>query len=283
MLQKDILARGWKRTLITKFLSAPDRITSHTSGWGYGKRNWECHHYSDDRVLGIEETADFAHVMAKLRSRRKKRYSDTIAKLASNWSKLVIEEEQSLEDSICDALIARVSEFEEESRRAIYQQIAYSLIHEISPESLKAFYEAWHETRGYRNPLGMYTSVLSPAKEYLVATLLAKATSNGWRHGYKNGVLYIDTSAGQVSFHGYYGEYGAYEGEWSGVRNSSQILQSLYSPAGSRCDAQRDETVYVRLEPDSEARLGAREGTWRGDRANVGRGAPKSANRPEDG
>jgi hypothetical protein len=98
-------------------------------------------------------------------------------------------------------------------------------------ENLDLYYASWQ--RGDRTGL--------QAKRSLIARMVKVAKENGWANGAKAGVLYVDTPHGQVSWHlcdpkqfhasqiaELEKEYPPYPGEWSGKRNSKEVLALLY-------------------------------------------------------
>jgi hypothetical protein len=99
-------------------------------------------------------------------------------------------------------------------------------------ENLDLFYASWQS--GDRTGL--------QAKRSLMTRMVRVAQQAGWAYGARNGVLYVDTPHGQVSWHicdpkqfsasqiaEKEKDYPAYPGEWSGKRNSKEVLALLYT------------------------------------------------------
>ncbi len=100
----------------------------------------------------------------------------------------------------------------------------------LSVEScISRFYVLWKAGEGYCNRLGSVRRIIVPVKEKIIDCLVSQAKREGWVYGRKANVLYIETPEGQVSFHlrGAVPEYPRYAGEWSGKKDSQQILERL--------------------------------------------------------
>jgi hypothetical protein len=102
---------------------------------------------------------------------------------------------------------------------------------DLTPGIVERYYRLWHDASGYRNALGAARQLILPIKEKIVHWQLAEAKKRKWVYGAKDGILYIDTPEGQVSFHscGAVEPYSPYSGEWSGKKDSQQILEQLLS------------------------------------------------------
>jgi hypothetical protein len=75
--------------------------------------------------------------------------------------------------------------------------------------------------------------IIAPVKQTIMDYLTTQAQARGWVYGEKAGVLYIETPEGQASFHlrGAARNYPPYRGEWTGHKNSQQILEQLFGCA----------------------------------------------------
>ena len=116
----------------------------------------------------------------------------------------------------------------------------------LTPETIREFYARWKKVTGYMvSDDNNWKYYLAQAKQVLVAHVVDNAKWEGWNLGWARGglgehnrILYIDTPLGQVSFHidsQSYSDLPYYSGQWSGIRNSDEILTQLYAkenPAG---------------------------------------------------
>ena len=114
----------------------------------------------------------------------------------------------------------------------------------IDGDYVREFYRLWSAGAGYCNPLGTVRKLIAPVKKRLMRILTYLAKRRGWVYGIKQDVidrdygqevkrvLYFDTPFGQASFHLLPHEstaaYPQYTGDWSGVRNSDEVLASLF-------------------------------------------------------
>jgi hypothetical protein len=106
----------------------------------------------------------------------------------------------------------------------------------ITGDYIQEFYRLWTAGSGYCNPKGVLRRIIAPVKKRLIRILLYIARHNNWVYGVgldgkQIRVLYFDTPHGQVSFHLMQYEreiYPKYTGDWSGVRNSNEILARLF-------------------------------------------------------
>ena len=111
-----------------------------------------------------------------------------------------------------------------------------------TPDSIKFFFEQWTKTCGHRVKYdAVVKDLLAEAKSALIRTLVARAKTEHWEigtafdsdaHAPFNAVLYIETPLGQVSFHvrpSDSQDLPRYQGEWSGARNTGEILRKLYA------------------------------------------------------
>jgi hypothetical protein len=100
----------------------------------------------------------------------------------------------------------------------------------ITADVVRRFYALWLESSGYRNRLGSLRKLIAPIKLKIARWVLGKARESYWPHGVKDRILYIDTPDGQVSFHRaeeVAEGLPAYQGDWSGLRNSDMIIRKL--------------------------------------------------------
>jgi hypothetical protein len=127
-------------------------------------------------------------------------------------------------------LEVRVAELEREIAR-LSAAVPNATNAAITAENVERFYKIWSACSGYRNPFGALRRAAAEFKQRLIEHMLALAVERSWPSGTKNGVLYIDTPEGQISWHkaGKAGGDKTYAGEWSGVRNSDQIIVRLLS------------------------------------------------------
>ena len=114
-----------------------------------------------------------------------------------------------------------------------------------TPSDIHMFFRLWREATGYRAKDSWLRDVLAPGKQALIANILSAAQRERWAHGRRRGplvnseykdVVYVDTPKGQVSFHvrpDAYAILPLYEGQWSGLHNTSDIIASLYEPGGA--------------------------------------------------
>jgi hypothetical protein len=122
-----------------------------------------------------------------------------------------------------------------------YVALANLMETDVNPAIIEKFYTFWREVTGYGNDLsGQGKMALSPAKNALIKSVLDRAKQDNWPHGIKRDpnartkyshVLYVDTPEGQASFHIAYGEYVTlprYTGDWSGKKDTDQVLMRLY-------------------------------------------------------
>jgi hypothetical protein len=124
-------------------------------------------------------------------------------------------------------LMDRISELETKLAASPMQAVVAG----VTSGNVEKFYRIWSASAGYKNPFGAVKPALVEFKDQLITHMLALAVEAGWAHGCKSGVLYIDTPKGQISWHLLSGGKSytdrAYEGGWSGVRNSDQIICEL--------------------------------------------------------
>jgi len=140
-----------------------------------------------------------------------------------------------------------IKERKERRSRNIRYGIVRALVRRISsgpsPSDLRMFFRRWKEVTGYGPKDEELRELLAPAKEALIKHMLTMAQRQGWTHGRRHdpaihskycGVVYIDTPKGQVSFHVLpqaHDTLPTYEGQWSGLHNTPEILASLHAPS----------------------------------------------------
>jgi hypothetical protein len=119
-------------------------------------------------------------------------------------------------------------------RRDIARLRRKARLSELTPQAINAWYEVWNTS----GAISGINEVSIAAKDKLIRAVLELAKTHGWVAGCKYDIrfslhpycIYVDTPKGQVSFHSATSyDLPPYPGNWSGVHNSRQILEALFT------------------------------------------------------
>lgn len=235
--RKELKARGWTASMFTKLLPEPDRVEIGTTGRGH---KYKTYFYGAERIRRVEKSSAFAEMVLKrkrLRPSIKKRKATLAAKKArEEVEAAALKARYEAEQAVLIRPILCLEEFARNSVDAALIEEFYNFKAEVSHCDYDYGTECYNAT--YR------------IKDLIVADILGKAKQAGWTYGVKpdkkalfaDQVLYIDTPRGQVSFHlmpNAARGIPTYPGEWSGKRNTDQILMRLYSPRRTRSARRR--------------------------------------------
>ena len=170
-----------------------------------------------------------------------RRYSMPVRTVSLRWSprrrRLAAERKEK-------ELEARRVRRSENIRYGIARALVRRIISGPSSSDVRMFFRRWKEVTGYGSKDKTLRDILVPAKEALVKQMLTAAEHQGWTRGRRadprirseySDVIYIDAPKGQMSFHVLPGTYPGlpeYPGEWSGLRNTPEIVASLFGHGG---------------------------------------------------